>query len=209
MKKYNVKTHIKDDEVVCASQMCTNCPFDSTYKCKKATLIIENKKNKNTEEPKLLKRLLERILGIKKLEVEVVLLDENVKLPKYETDGACGFDLSSNEETYVLEPGETHATCTGIKVAIYDGLGFVMARSGLSTKNGINLANGVGLVDMDYRGEVKVALKNTSNTPFTVEKGMRIAQFVILPFEQVDMLHVPELDETERGEGGFNSTGLK
>ena len=114
------------------------------------------------------------------------------------------------EENITIAPGETVFVPTGLSVAIPKGYGgFIYARSGLSCKQGLAPANKVGIVDADYRGEVMVALHNHSKEERTIEPQERIAQFVVAPYMKVDYVEVEELDDTERGEGGFGSTGKK
>ena len=132
-------------------------------------------------------------------------------LPRYATAGAAAMDLSACllEEPVTLEPGQRAMIPTGIAVALPAlHVGLVFARSGLATKQGIALANGVGVIDSDYRGEVKVALINLSSEPVTIQHGERIAQLAVMPVVQVTPMEVDDLDETDRGAGGFGSTGL-
>jgi len=131
-------------------------------------------------------------------------------LPRYATAGAAGMDLSAclMEETLVLEPGQRALVPTGIAIAVPPAhMGLIFARSGLASKQGIALANGVGVVDCDYRGEVKVALINLGQERVVINHGERIAQLVITPFLQAHPIEVEELDDTDRGAGGFGSTG--
>ena len=115
------------------------------------------------------------------------------------------------EQDVTIAPGGRALIPTGIAVALPDSgcAAFVFARSGLAVKSGIALSNGVGVVDSDYRGELKVGLTNTSQEPFTVKKGDRIAQLVVMPVLCPDIEIAESLDETERGAGGFGSTGVK
>jgi dUTP pyrophosphatase len=121
--------------------------------------------------------------------------------------GDAGLDLSSCERVE-LAPGARALVPTGLAVAIPDGFaGFVQPRSGLAVKHGISIVNTPGLIDSGYRGEVQIALLNTdASEPFVVEPGMRIAQLVILPIPDVELVEVDELPETERGARGFGST---
>ena len=132
-------------------------------------------------------------------------------LPRYATAGAAGMDLSAclMEETLVLEPGQRALVPTGIAIALpsADYVALIFARSGLGVKHGIALSNGVGVIDSDYRGELKVGLTNLSDTPYTIQPGDRVAQLAILPVTQPTVVQVAELDETDRGTGGFGSTG--
>jgi dUTP diphosphatase len=121
--------------------------------------------------------------------------------------GDAGLDLSSCERVE-LAPGARALVPTGLAVAIPEGFaGFVQPRSGLAVKHGISIVNTPGLIDSGYRGEVQIALLNTdASEPFVVEPGMRIAQLVILPIPDVELVEVDELPETERGARGFGST---
>ena len=139
-------------------------------------------------------------------------LCENAVLPKYGTEFAAGADLYAcmDAEAVTLAPGETKLIRTGIALEISAGYaGFVFARSGLACKRGLAPANKVGVIDSDYRGELMVALHNHSGDPQSVENGERIAQMVILPYLAVDFIESDTLDDTERGAGGFGSTGTK
>ncbi|MGN0635996.1 MAG: dUTP diphosphatase [Acutalibacteraceae bacterium] len=139
-------------------------------------------------------------------------LCENAVLPKYGTEFAAGADLyaCTEAEAVTLAPGETKLIHTGIALEIPAGYaGFVFARSGLASKRGLAPANKVGVIDSDYRGELMVALHNHSGDPQSVENGERIAQLVILPYLTVDFLESDTLDDTDRGTGGFGSTGTK
>ena len=128
-------------------------------------------------------------------------------LPARAYAGDAGFDLAACERVE-LGPGERALVPTGLAVAIPDGYaGFVQPRSGLAAKHGISIVNTPGLVDSGYRGELKVALLNTdAREPFVVMPGMRIAQLVVLPVPEVDLVEVEELPESERGVRGFGST---
>ncbi len=121
--------------------------------------------------------------------------------------GDAGLDLSACESA-VLGPGERALVGTGLAIAIPEGYaGFVQPRSGLATKNGISIVNSPGLIDSGYRGELKVTLLNTDpRETFTVEPGMRIAQLVILPIPELELVEVDELPESERGVRGFGSS---
>ncbi len=143
--------------------------------------------------------------------MKIKLLREGAAVPKRATEGSAGYDLyACLENDVTIAPREIKIIPTGISVmAEKDTAVMIYARSGLSTKYGISLANGVGVVDSDYRGEVGVALINNGNKDFTVENGMRIAQMVITPILTPDLIVSDELSETERGEGGFGSTKMK
>ncbi|MDR1892980.1 MAG: dUTP diphosphatase [Oscillospiraceae bacterium] len=131
--------------------------------------------------------------------------------PRRATQSAAGFDLAADlTEPVELAPGERALIPTGLAVELpgREFAAFVYARSGLATKHGITLSNGVGVVDSDYRGEIKVGLINLSQTGFIVNHGDRIAQMVIAPVCLPEAAEVDELEETARGTGGFGSTGL-
>ena len=130
--------------------------------------------------------------------------------PFYATEKSAGMDLKVNiDEPIVLGPLERAMVPTGIYIALPDGTeAQVRPRSGLAAKYGISVLNAPGTIDADYRGEVKVILVNLSNDAFTVNPGERIAQMVVAKYEKVEWDEVESLDETERGEGGFGSTGL-
>ena len=131
-------------------------------------------------------------------------------IPKRATSGSAGLDLCAcTENEVVLKAGERTVIPTGIAIAIENNetAAFVYARSGLGIKHGISLSNGVGVIDSDYRGELRVALYNESDTDYVIHDGDRIAQLMVLPVVQPTLEFVDELDETERGAGGFGSTG--
>lgn len=129
--------------------------------------------------------------------------------PFYATEKSAGMDLKADvAEPIVLGPLERAMIPTGLYIALPDGTeAQVRPRSGLAAKHGISVLNAPGTIDADYRGEIKVILVNLSNEPFTVNPGERIAQMVIARYEKVEWDEVEVLDETERGEGGFGSTG--
>lgn len=132
------------------------------------------------------------------------------RLPEYKTDGSAGFDFKANiSEPIAIKPLERILVPTGIYMALPMGYELqVRPRSGLALKNGITVVNTPGTVDSDYRGEVGVPLINLSNETFIIEPGMRIAQGVLSKYEKVEWVEVSVLDDTERGEGGFGSTGV-
>ncbi|MGY6649172.1 dUTP diphosphatase [Wenyingzhuangia sp. IMCC45574] len=132
-------------------------------------------------------------------------------LPQYETLGAAGLDLKANiSESIFLKPLERAIVKTGLFIALPQGYeAQVRPRSGLAAKKGITVLNSPGTVDADYRGEIGVILVNLSNEVFEVTDGERIAQLVIAKHEQAEWVEVAELDTTERGAGGFGSTGTK
>ena len=137
--------------------------------------------------------------------------DADIPLPAYETPGAAGADLRANFPDRLsrsIAPGARALIPTGLSMAIPQGFEVqVRPRSGLALKNGITLANSPGTIDSDYRGEVGVIILNTSDTAFEVSHGMRIAQIVVAPVAQATFEHVEALDDTDRGAGGFGSTG--
>ena len=141
--------------------------------------------------------------------LKVKYLDHNAVMPSFSSASAAGADLYALLPSPItISPGETVFVGTGIAIEIPEGYaGFVFARSGLSTKQGIAPANKVGVIDADYRGEVKVALFNHSSCPVNIEPFQRIAQLVIMPVTRPVFQQVSELSETERGQGGFGSTG--
>ena len=132
---------------------------------------------------------------------------EGLPLPAYATAHAAGLDVVAAEDL-ALEPGQRRAVATGFAIAIPHGYEVqVRPRSGLALKHGITCLNTPGTIDSDYRGEVKVVLANLGSEPFEVRRGERIAQLVPAPVLQADFTEVAELEETERGAGGFGSTG--
>jgi dUTP pyrophosphatase len=130
-------------------------------------------------------------------------------LPRYQTESAAGLDLQADIESEVtLASLERRAIPTGLALQIPPGYeGQVRPRSGLALKHGITCLNSPGTIDADYRGEVQVILANVSNTPFTLKRGDRIAQLVIAPVTQAQLVEVETLENTARGSGGFGSTG--
>ena len=142
--------------------------------------------------------------------MNVRIITKSGQLPAYETDGSAGMDLRAFlEEPVTLAPMERALIPTGLYLAVPQGYeAQVRARSGLAVKHGIGLVNGIGTIDSDYRGEVKVALINWGSEPFTIENGDRIAQLVIAAYERVIWEETDSLDETERGAGGFGHTGV-
>ena len=141
--------------------------------------------------------------------VKVKPLVDDLELPKYETMGSAGMDVRSTEDL-ILKAGERKLVKTGISVKIPSGYHIdVRARSGLALKHGITVLNGVGTVDEDFTGEIGVILINHSNIDFEIKKGDRIAQIVLLKTQRIEWQYVNELPTTDRGSGGFNSTGVK
>lgn len=129
--------------------------------------------------------------------------------PAYATEMSAGMDLKANiQEAVLLEPLQRAMIPTGIYLALPEGTeAQVRPRSGLAAKFGISVLNAPGTIDADYRGEVKVILVNLSNEPFTINPGERIAQLVLAKYERIEWDEVESLDETDRGQGGFGSTG--
>jgi dUTP pyrophosphatase len=134
----------------------------------------------------------------------------HVDLPAYKTSGAAGLDLAAAiERPVVLEPGQRRLIPTGLILEIPDGYeGQVRPRSGLALRHGIGMVNAPGTIDADYRGEVGVLLINHGEEPFVVEPGARIAQLVICKVERARLVEVTRVGETQRGGGGYGSTGV-
>lgn len=132
-------------------------------------------------------------------------------LPAYATAMSAGMDLRANlEEPVTLQPMERKLIPTGLYIALPVGHeAQIRPRSGLALKHGVTVLNTPGTVDADYRGEVKVLLVNLSDVPFVVNDGERIAQMIVAKYEQVEFVEVEQLDETERGAGGYGHTGVK
>ena len=141
------------------------------------------------------------------IEFPVRRLRAEAELPSQAYAGDAGFDLTACER-HELGPGERAVVPTGLAVAIPEGHGgFVLPRSGLAARNGITIVNAPGLIDSGYRGEVQVVLLNTDpEQPFVVERGMRIAQLVVLPVPPVEVVELEELPDSERGVRGFGSS---
>lgn len=138
-----------------------------------------------------------------------IINKSNHRLPEYATPCSAGMDLKANtDEVITLQPLQRVLVPTGLYMALPEGYeAQVRPRSGLAAKHGITVLNAPGTIDADYRGEIKVILVNLSNDAFVIEPGERIAQLVIAKYERVEWNEVSVLDETERGEGGFGSTG--
>ena len=141
--------------------------------------------------------------------VHFVKLDKNAKVPARATAGSAGYDLCACIDGVMALPARGRALIpTGIAAALPDGhVGLVFGRSGLGIKHGVTMANGVGVIDSDYRGQIHVALVNHSDISYNVEDGDRIAQLLIMPVASVTFAQADSLDCTERGESGFGSTG--
>ena len=142
--------------------------------------------------------------------VKYKVLDARARVPAYATPGSAAADLCAVlDEPLTLAPMERALVPTGLAIELPGphSVALVYARSGLSIKHGLCMANGVGVVDSDYRGEICVGLINTSSEDYTIQPGERIAQLVLAPVIPAQPVEVDSLDETERGEGGFGSTG--
>ncbi len=151
---------------------------------------------------------------MKKLQLKILdpRIGSEIPLPEYATAGSAGMDLRACIETsLLLKPGETELIPTGIAIHIADPgyAATILPRSGLGHKHGIVLGNLVGLIDSDYQGQLFVSCWNRGNTEFTIDVGDRIAQLVILPVAQVEFETVEEFTNSDRGEGGFGSSGHK
>ena len=144
-------------------------------------------------------------------EILIKRLSKDVVLPKYETDGSSGLDLAANTDKQIkILPGKSEIIPTGLAVAIPKNFEIqIRPRSGLAAKSQISVLNTPGTIDADYRGELKVILINLSDKVFVVEKGLRIAQMVLCPVVKATLKEVTNLENTERGSGGFGSTGIK
>ena len=143
-----------------------------------------------------------------------ILLSRGMTMPAYATAGSAAVDMRAAIDegtTVTIEPGERAMIPTGMAIALENAnvVAVLAARSGLAVKSGINLANGIGVIDSDYRGEICVGLYNSSNVPFTVNRGDRIAQLLFMPVYVANLIEAESLDETARGAGGFGSTGVK
>ena len=144
-------------------------------------------------------------------EILIKRLSKGVTLPKYETDGSSGLDLAAFiDKSIEIKPGKSEIIPTGLAVSIPKNFEIqIRPRSGLAAKNQISVLNTPGTIDADYRGELKVILINLGNKNFIVEKGLRIAQMVLCPIIKATIKEVETLENTERGSGGFGSTGVK
>ena len=143
--------------------------------------------------------------------IQIKKLSTSVSFPKYETPGSSGLDIAAHiEENIIINPGEKSLISTGLFVAIPIGYEIqIRPRSGLAAKKNITVLNTPGTIDADYRGEIKVILINHSKEKFIIENGDRIAQMVVCPVIQAELEGTTELPNTERGSGGFGSTGTK
>ena len=139
-------------------------------------------------------------------------IGNEIPLPEYATEGSAGMDLRAClDETLVLEAGDTQLIPTGIAIHIADNnlAATILPRSGLGHKHGVVLGNLVGLIDSDYQGQLYISCWNRSDKAFTIEVGDRIAQMVFVPVVQVELNQVDDFNESDRGEGGFGSSGHK
>lgn len=148
-------------------------------------------------------------MGNDRISLPIKRLDPSIELPSYAHAGDAGLDLRANEDV-VLRPLERRLVPTGLAIAVPEGYaGFVQPRSGLAFKEGLSMANTPGLIDAHYRGELKVCVVNLDAThDITITRGERIAQLVIQKAPEVCLREVGELDETDRGTGGFGSSGV-
>lgn len=141
--------------------------------------------------------------------VKIKLLREGAKIPFYATEGSAAVDLTASLDAPItLAPFERRLIPTGIALSLPKGtVAVISARSGLSAKKGITAANGIGVIDSDYRGEIFFSAVNLSQSPVTIEPGERVAQMMLMPYLSFAFEPVSTLDDTERGAGGFGSTG--
>ena len=144
-------------------------------------------------------------------EILIKRLSREVSLPRYETDGSSGLDLAAFiDKNIEINPGTSKIIPTGLAVAIPKNFEIqIRPRSGLAAKNKITVLNTPGTIDADYRGELKVILINLGDKSFVIEKGLRIAQMVLCPIVKAKLIEVETLEDTNRGSGGFGSTGVK
>ncbi len=142
--------------------------------------------------------------------MKIKVVTKSGVLPQYETEGSAGMDIRAYlEEDIVIEPGKRALVPTGLFTEIPAGYEIqIRARSGLAVKFGIGLVNGIGTIDSDYRGEIKVPLINWGEEPFSISNGDRIAQMVVCRYEKAEFEQAESLSDTERGAGGFGHTGV-
>ncbi|MTI48047.1 dUTP diphosphatase [Sporosalibacterium faouarense] len=140
-----------------------------------------------------------------------IINNSSLDLPQYKTEGSAGLDLhANNDKKIIVKPMERVLVPTGLHIELPQGYeAQIRARSGLAIKYGISLVNGIGTIDCDYRGEIKIILINLGNEDFIIERGDRIAQMVIMKYERVNLFEVEVLEDTQRGQGGFGHTGNK
>ena len=152
-------------------------------------------------------------MNYKKISLKVLdnRLKTDYQLPKYETNGSAGLDLRAMiNESLVLKAGQTILVPSGFAIDIADNkiCAVIVPRSGLGHKHGIILGNSIGIIDADYQGEIKISLWNRTDNDFTIDVGMRVAQLIFLPIERVNFDTVDEFKASNRGDGGFGSTGV-
>jgi len=150
---------------------------------------------------------------MKNLQLKILENGYGLPIPKYESEGAAGLDLLAaieENKSIIVLPGRAEMVPTGIAIALPSGFeAQIRPRSGLAAKNGITILNSPGTIDSDYRGEISAMLINHSKVNFKIERGMKIAQMVIAPVVQFNLIKTEILDETKRGVGGFGSTGIR
>ena len=150
---------------------------------------------------------------MKNLQLKILENGYGLPIPKYESEGAAGLDLLAaieENKSIIILPGRAEMVPTGIAIALPKGFeAQIRPRSGLAAKNGITILNSPGTIDSDYRGEISAMLINHSKVNFEIERGMRIAQMIIAPVVQFNLIKTETLDETKRGAGGFGSTGIR
>ena len=150
---------------------------------------------------------------MKNLQLKILENGYGLPIPKYESEGAAGLDLLAaigEDKSIIILPGRAEMVPTGIAIALPKGFeAQIRPRSGLAAKNGITILNSPGTIDSDYRGEISAMLINHSKVNFEIERGMRIAQMIIAPVVQFNLIKTETLDETKRGAGGFGSTGIR
>lgn len=156
---------------------------------------------------------IQTVKRVNRMENSMILRMKKVRkqapLPQRQTEGSAGYDLCACvEEPVTLLPGEAFIFPTGLAAEIPHGCaGMIFTRSGLGVKHGVAVRNGVGVIDSDYRGEIHVGLQNFSQEPYTIQPGERIAQLILMPVYLPPVVEVEELSQTQRGSGGFGSTG--
>ena len=143
--------------------------------------------------------------------IKVKIISDSGIYPEYETEGSAGMDIRAYiDEPVIIKPGERKLIPTGLRIQLPAGYeAQIRARSGLAIRNGITLINAIGTIDSDYRGEIKVGLVNLSDEDHVIENGDRIAQMVIAEYKRAVLELAEDLEETERGSGGFGHTGTK
>ena len=149
---------------------------------------------------------------VKMMQLKIKKLKDGARIPRRATAGSAGMDLYACIPVAVtLAPGQLTVVPTGIAIELPDSTcaAFLYARSGLGVKHGVCLSNGVGVIDSDYRGEICVGLCNVSDKPYVIEPGERVAQMVVAPVLTPEIVEADELGDTDRGEGGFGSTGKR